>query len=432
MATIVNNNPLVYVITNYGRSRIVEAMADTSVELSLSKVKLGDGNGSYYTPAESQVSLVNEIPNSTLYIQEKELLEDNLTVSLGFLIPETLGNCDIREVGLYETINGVDNLFAIGTQQPIVKPSTDYRYFIAVEYYIMLKSANLAEVYDQIVLDPFKMSITREDVQALVDTLMATQNQVSAQSVLIDNIAAVTEESEQDNALSILSPNNATEIYSNMCLMNPKGNTSLWVVKNNGIINVDTKKETPIEGGTTNSYGLLPSISVLDTTVSLPFKGASNTDTYIVYTSQQISESDKSIIAIQDGKNRNRVVVKENSNGSLEVIVSHTLKNIVSYTTKTSILPNDIHTITLHIKGLEVTAWLNGELVKFVGTNSENHSSITEYNYITIGEQDEKGNYISGANSNVCLIGYMTGDKIPDSLLRALSLRIMASAGMEQ
>ena len=104
----------------------------------------------------------------------------------------------------------------------------------------------------------------------------------------------------------------------------------------------------------------------------------------------------------------------------------------MSYATKTSIIPNDIHTIILHIKGLEITAWLNGNLVKFIGTNSENRSSVTEYNYITIGEQDEKGNYINGANSNVCLLGYMTGDEIPDNLLRALSLRIMASAGMEQ
>ena len=45
------------------------------------------------------------------------------------MIPENIGGFDIREVGLYETVNGVDNLFAIGTCQPFVKPTAADNYF---------------------------------------------------------------------------------------------------------------------------------------------------------------------------------------------------------------------------------------------------------------------------------------------------------------
>ena len=115
-----------------------EAIADGTVTLNLGKIKVGSANGEYYEPTEDQTELYQEI--GEFYVVEKKLLEDGLTVSFHALIPESFGNCDIREVGLYEITDEGDKLFAISTQQPIVKPGTDYNYYIAIDYYIFLLS----------------------------------------------------------------------------------------------------------------------------------------------------------------------------------------------------------------------------------------------------------------------------------------------------
>lgn len=181
MSNIINNDKLSFVLTTYGLRRIAEALADPTVSIQISKGIVGDANNEFYEPNETMSSLVHPIENGSFPIIQKELLEDNLTVSFLFEMPISFNNCEIREVGLYETINEVDYLFAIGTQQPILKPSVEDNYFINVDYYIMLKSANLAEVYDQIVLNPENMVVTEEDLENLMSSLVFTQGNLSLQ-----------------------------------------------------------------------------------------------------------------------------------------------------------------------------------------------------------------------------------------------------------
>ena len=173
MTEIVNNDKLVLILTQHGLDRIAEAMADPSLNLRLTKIKFGSGdNYEYYVPSEAQISLKAPIPGAEFYIYKKELLEDELTMSFYTMVPETIGGFDIREVGLYETINGEDKLFAVGTCQPFVKPSPGDNYFIAIDYYIFLKSANLASIYDQIVLDPEHAAITEADMEDMMKSFL--------------------------------------------------------------------------------------------------------------------------------------------------------------------------------------------------------------------------------------------------------------------
>ena len=182
MAQVLNTtDELTFILTQYGLNRIAEAIADPNEELNLSKIKVGDANFEYYTPTETQTALVNPIPNGEFYIVEKALLEDNLTVSLHAVFPESFQNAEIREVGVYETIDGVDYLFAISTQQPLLKPYMDLEYFISVDYYAFLKSANLADVYEQIVLNPDNQLVTEEDLENLMSTILFTENNLMEQ-----------------------------------------------------------------------------------------------------------------------------------------------------------------------------------------------------------------------------------------------------------
>ena len=172
MTQVVNNDRLNLILTRYGLNRIAEAVATPTLNLNITKIKLGSGdNYEYYTPSEDQEELKGPL-DLEFYIFDKALLEDEVTISFHTIIPESIGGFDIREVGLYETVNGEDKLFAISTQQPFVKPSTEDNYFINIDYYIFLKEVNFAEVYDQIVLDTSHALVTEPNLEELMRTFV--------------------------------------------------------------------------------------------------------------------------------------------------------------------------------------------------------------------------------------------------------------------
>ena len=182
MAQVINSTDyLTFILTQYGLNRVGEALANPNEDLNISKIKVGDANFTYYEPTEAQTELVHLIPDGDFYIIEKELLEDNLTVSFHAIFPETFQNAEIREVGIYETIDGVDYLFAVSTQQPLLKPYMDLNYLISVDYYAFLKAQNLAEVYDQIVLNPDNQLVSGEDLENLMSTILFTEDNLMDQ-----------------------------------------------------------------------------------------------------------------------------------------------------------------------------------------------------------------------------------------------------------
>ena len=182
MAKVLNDtDALTFILTQYGLNRVAQALSDPNEDLNISKIKVGDANYEYYIPTEAQTELVHPIPDGEFYIVEKDLLEDNLTVSFHAVFPESAQNIEIREVGIYETIDDVDHLFAISTQQPLLKPFMDLDYLISVDYYAFLKSANLAEVYDQIILNPDNQLVTEEDLNNLMSTILFTEDNLMEQ-----------------------------------------------------------------------------------------------------------------------------------------------------------------------------------------------------------------------------------------------------------
>lgn len=181
MAKVLNEeDKLAFVITNYGLSRITEAINDPNVEIHLSKIKIGDANFEYYDPTNVD-ELVHPIPDGSFYIMSKELLEDNLTIALHTVFPESIENCEIREVGIYETINGEDKLFALSTQQPLLKPLISLNYLISVDYYALLKTQNLASVYDQIIIDDESAFVTEQDFQDLMSAILFSESNLMEQ-----------------------------------------------------------------------------------------------------------------------------------------------------------------------------------------------------------------------------------------------------------
>ena len=198
MAEIVNNDKLTLILTQYGLNRIAAAIADPFLNLNITKIKFGSGdNYEYYTPNATQYSLKGPL-DLEFYIYKKELLEDEITISFYTVVPESISGFEIREVGLYETVNGVDQLFAIGTCQPFIKPSVTDNYFISIDYYIFLKAANFSLVYEQISLDPEHALITEPDMEELMKSFLF------AHANLINQIG---------NNSRIIGYNRATQLY---------------------------------------------------------------------------------------------------------------------------------------------------------------------------------------------------------------------------
>lgn len=187
-----NDNKLELILTDYGARRIAELMEKPDETLAITKIKIGSGkNNEYYNVKEEyRIDGTTECPIVTgllgdlgyeFYIYDKQLLEDGLTVSFHTVIPEDVGGFDIREVGLYETRGGDDHLFAISTQQPFIKPSPQYNYFISLNYYIFLKEQNLAEIYDRITLDVEYAAVTEPDLESLMKTFLFAQENLMTQ-----------------------------------------------------------------------------------------------------------------------------------------------------------------------------------------------------------------------------------------------------------
>lgn len=205
MSNIFNDTDNLYwVFTKYGKNRLASLKNDD--KLTLYKAGIGSYNwyedpyhyleGDYseglfkkYFEENDNCNLGQLVPNGKISINTKQLIEEKnsegdiitRTVILSTTVPETLGDFDIREMGIYETVNDVDYLFAICTMQPIPKPSTQTNHYIAVQLDARLQSEMLANYYEQITLDPNNNFATIEELNQFQENLLFVESNLAEQ-----------------------------------------------------------------------------------------------------------------------------------------------------------------------------------------------------------------------------------------------------------
>lgn len=411
MATIVNNDTLAFILTDYGLNRVTEALNDPNTYINLTKIKVGDANGEYYHPESTMTSLIHPIPDGEFRLVEKELLEDNETVSLLAVIPETFGGCDIREVGLYETVGGVDILFAVGTQQPFVKPEILDNYLITIDYYIFLKSATLAQVYDKIILDPFTQLVTSADLQDLLSTILFSQtnlmDQIGANSETIGfdrptQLYNLIVEMRNSSANSMAFSN-----FSNLVSFtsNPMNIFGYWLFR---YPKVDTTSVALTDIGyqgnslETNKQVNLLSQRFIGDTSFIKFENPNyfslSNDKLLLLTNDEQTEdepfsmlfcvnplnyeTDRTLLACSNYATRSHTFeVKELSNGQFFMRIFTDESNYITYTSAINSIPKAPHTIglTYSPEYNTVKLFINGlrTVVRQVETGSYTHMSIT-------------------------------------------------------
>lgn len=105
------------ILTNIGKAKLANAqiMGQT---VDLVEMALGDGNGSYYEPTESQEELVNEVWRGNLN-QITGSQENPNWIILEAVIPTTDGGFTIREVGVFDDAG---DMIAVGKYPETYKP----------------------------------------------------------------------------------------------------------------------------------------------------------------------------------------------------------------------------------------------------------------------------------------------------------------------
>ena len=416
MTQVLNDtDALTFILTQYGLNRVAEAIADPAEELNLSKIKVGDANFEYYTPTEIQTALVNPIPNGEFYIIEKKLLEDNLTVSLHAVFPESFENAEIREVGIYETVDGVDYLFAISTQQPLLKPYMDLDYFISVDYYAFLKSTNLADVYEQIVLNPDNQLVTEEDLENLMSTILFTENnlmeQINGNTRVIglnraQQLHEKIEENKRDfgyyaaynNYSTILNYVDASKVFGYWIFNYPRR-----VSPSASVIDIGTAERNFSTNANINSYervynGIMPMLKFSNPNYfflneEMAFlnedKTADISFTMGFAVEPLSTTSDKTLLARSDYATNSHVFeVTEKADSSLEIKLFADSSNYITFTSDSDIIPNTPHSLvfTYDASTALITAFVAGHKVKLTKTttgtyNCMNSTPSTLYAY---------------------------------------------------
>jgi len=118
------------IITEYGINRFNNFIVTKVNNFNFTKIKLGDGKG--YSPIldTSLTDLTN--PVYSIDIIDKAL--ENNTATLIINIPEGIQDFRIKEIGLYETVNGLDYLFAIASVNTYKPKELDFSLTIQIRF----------------------------------------------------------------------------------------------------------------------------------------------------------------------------------------------------------------------------------------------------------------------------------------------------------
>ncbi|RUM51125.1 MAG: hypothetical protein DSY47_00110 [Hydrogenothermus sp.] len=105
------------ILTSYGKQALANAQA-SGTAVNLVEFAVGDGNGSYYAPNETQTALKNEVYRASINRITTDPDNPNWIVIEG-IIPADQGGFTIREIGIFDDQN---NLVAIGNYPETYKP----------------------------------------------------------------------------------------------------------------------------------------------------------------------------------------------------------------------------------------------------------------------------------------------------------------------
>ncbi|MBU3098754.1 MULTISPECIES: phage tail protein [Clostridium] len=148
------------ILTNVGKAKIANSLP-TGTKINLTTLKVGDSNGTYYNPVETQTDIIHKVYECSITSIETDPTNPNWIV-ISSAIPSSVGGFMIREAGIYDDAN---NLIAIGkypeTYKPVASDGSTKELYIKMT----LEVTNATSV--ELKIDPTVILATKKDITIL-------------------------------------------------------------------------------------------------------------------------------------------------------------------------------------------------------------------------------------------------------------------------
>jgi N-acetylneuraminic acid mutarotase len=152
------------ILTAIGKAKLANSIS-LGTKVNFSTLKVGDGNGNYYEPTESQTDLVNI--NWQGGITSVRTDEDNPNwIVVEVVIPSAIGGFTIREAGIFDDEG---NMLAIGKYPESYKPIFDDGSVKELLIRMIFEVSNAASI--EMKIDPTIVLATKADLEKKVDKI---------------------------------------------------------------------------------------------------------------------------------------------------------------------------------------------------------------------------------------------------------------------
>ncbi|WP_238915093.1 phage tail protein [Clostridium sp. YIM B02555] len=168
------------ILTATGKAKLANS-AVLGSKVNFKTLKVGDGNGSYYEPTESQTSLVREVWSGNVSSISVDENNPNWIVA-ETLIPATIGGFFIREAGIFDEDG---DLIAISKLSETYKPVVSEGSIKDLCIKIVLEVSNVSSV--TLKIDPTVIVATRKDIDILQAKMDASNAQTAEEIKELDS-----------------------------------------------------------------------------------------------------------------------------------------------------------------------------------------------------------------------------------------------------
>lgn len=183
------------ILTEIGKAKMASAAAQ-GAKIQFKDLALGDGNGSYYDPDESQTSLRKEVWRGE--INTVTIDKDNPNwIVLEVVVPADVGGFMIREAGVFD-VDG--DLIAVGKYPETYKPLTSDGSAKDLHIKMILEVSNADSV--SITVDPTVALATKKDINSLDNRVNILEGGVKRYGVVFNGSS--TKGTRVENAVGMI------------------------------------------------------------------------------------------------------------------------------------------------------------------------------------------------------------------------------------
>ena len=177
------------IVTNTGKAKIANCTA-LGTKVKFEKFKVGDGNGSYYEPTETQEDLVNQVWEgniTSIYVD----VDNPSWIVIETVIPSDIGGFTIREAGIFDED---DNMLAIAkypeTYKPVISQGSAKDLFLRVIIEVSNTESITLKIDPSVALATKKdLENTKAEVDDLSDKIDKIKIDASKQSIILSDIS---------------------------------------------------------------------------------------------------------------------------------------------------------------------------------------------------------------------------------------------------